>query len=50
MSIDKYIVQIKVGVSLFKKILYYLPDWKLFKKDEKYFLFQLKSSFRSQDI
>ena len=25
-------------------------NWKLFKNDEKYFLFHLKSSFRSQDI
>ena len=27
----------------------YLPHWKHFKNDEKYFLFHLKSSFRSQD-
>ena len=25
-------------------------SWKLFKNDEKCFLFHLKSSFRSQDI
>ena len=25
-------------------------NWKSFKNDEKYFLFHLKSSFRSQDI
>ena len=45
MSIDKYVVQIKVGVSLFKKILCYLPDWKLFENDEKYFYFNLKALF-----
>ena len=29
---------------------FYLLQWKLFKNDEKYFLFHLKSSFCSQDI
>ena len=33
-----------------KKKLCYLLDWKPFKNDEKRFLFQLESSFRSQDI
>ena len=28
----------------------YLLDWKLFKNDQKYFLFRLESSFRSHDI
>ena len=30
--------------------LCYLLDWKPFKSDEKWFLFHLKSYFRSQDI
>ena len=41
---------VKVGLSLSKKILGYLLDWKPFKSDEKYFLFHLKGSFSSQDI
>ena len=41
---------VKVGLSLSKKILGYLLDWKPFKSDEKYFLFHLKSSFCSEDI
>ena len=32
------------------KKLFYLLQWKPFKNDEKWFLFHLKSSFRSQDI
>ena len=32
------------------KIFCYLLNLKSFKNDEKYFLFHLKSSFRSQDI
>ena len=34
----------------FQKNLCYLLDWKPFKSDKKFFLFQLKSSFCSQDI
>ena len=34
----------------FQKNLCYLRDWKLFRNDEKWFLFHLKSSFRPQDI
>ena len=34
----------------FPKKLRYLLHWKPFKIDEKYFLFHLKSSFRSQNI
>ena len=33
----------------FQKNLCYLLDWKPFRNDEKWFLFHLKSSFRSQD-
>ena len=33
----------------FQKVSYLL-DWKSFQNDEKYFLFRLKSFFRSQDI
>ena len=36
-----------VGLS-FQKNLCCLLGWKPYKNDEKYFLFQLKSSFRSQ--
>ena len=36
--------------SHFPKKLCYLLHWKPFKKDEKCFLFHLKSSFRSQDF
>ena len=43
-------VSLKVGLSPSKKILFYLLHWKPFKNDEKYFLFHLKSSFRSQGI
>ena len=41
---------LKVGLSPSKKYLFYLLWWKLFKHDEKCFLFHLKSSARSQDI
>ena len=27
-----------------------LRQWKVFKNDEKFFLFDVKSSFRSQDL
>ena len=40
---------IKVGLSTFKKIGFLL-QWKLFKNNEKCFLFHLKSSFHSHDI
>ena len=40
---------IKIGLSPSKKISVYLLQCKLFKNDEKCFLFQLKSSFRSED-
>ena len=40
----------KVGLSTFKKKMFYLLQWKPFKNDKKCFLFHLKSSFRSQDI
>ena len=36
--------------SRIPKNLFYLLQWKLFKNDENYFLFNLKSSFSSQDI
>ena len=36
--------------SQLPKKLSYLVDWKPFKNDEKSFLFDLKGSFRSQDI
>ena len=42
--------RIKVGFSPSKKNYFYFLQWKPFKNDEKYFLFHLKSSFRSQDI
>ena len=45
----KYFPVIKVGLSRSKKILCYLLHWKPFRNDEKWFLFHLKSSFRSQD-
>ena len=48
--LKKRIVSIKVGLSPSKKKLYYLLDWKPVKNDEKYFLFDLKSSFRSPHI
>ena len=38
----------KIGLSTYKKC--YLLDWNPFKGDEKCFLFNLKSSFHSQDI
>ena len=41
---------IEVGLSPSKKSLFDFLQWRPFKNDEKYFLFQLKSSFRSQDI
>ena len=41
---------IKVGLSPFKKVFFYLLQWKPFKNNEKGFLFYLKSSFRPQDI
>ena len=41
---------LKVGLSPSKRIYFYLLKWKLFKNDKKYFLFHLKSFFRSQDI
>ena len=40
---------LKVEVSPSKKKLGYLLDWKLFKNDEKCFLFHLKNFFHSQD-
>ena len=39
----------KLNSHLSKKF-FYLRQWYPFKNDEKYFLFHLKSSFRSQDI
>ena len=41
---------IKVELSPSKKHLCYLLHWRLFKNDEKCFLFHFKSSFHSQDI
>ena len=41
---------VTVWLSPCKKNLCYLLDWKLFKNNEKCFLFHLKSSFCSQDI
>ena len=41
---------LKVRLSPSKKISFYLLRCNPFKNDEKCFLFQLKSSFRSQDI
>ena len=40
----------KVGLSPSKKYSFYLLQMKALKKYEKFFLFHLKSSFRSQDI
>ena len=36
--------------GIFYKIFIFLTKWYAFKNYEKYFLFHLKSSFRSQDI
>ena len=44
------ISDIKVGVSLSQKNLFYWLQGKPFINDEKCFLFHLKSSFRPQDI
>ena len=41
---------LKVGLSPSKKNLFYLLQWELFKNDEKYFLFNIKIFFCSQDI
>ena len=41
--------EFKVELSPSKKLCYLLY-WKPFKNDEKYFVFKLKSSIRSQDI
>ena len=41
---------LKAELSPSKKSLFYLLQWKPFKNGEKSFLFNLKSSFRSQDI
>ena len=41
---------VKVGLSSSKKIFCYLLQWEPFKNDERFCLFHLKSSFRSQDI
>ena len=38
---------IKVGLSPSKKKSFYLLEWKPLKNDEKFFLFHLKSCFRS---
>ena len=47
---DSYLqFHLKVGLSPSKK-KFYLVQWYPFKNDEKYFLYYLKSSFRSQDI
>ena len=46
----KQLFELKVGLSPSKKIPFYLPQWKAFKNEEKCFLFDLKSFFRSQDI
>ena len=47
---DEAVKTVKVELSPFKKNLFYLPQWKPFKIEEKYiFFFNLKSSFRSQD-
>ena len=40
---------VKVGVHLPKKFCYLL-HWKPFKNPEKWFLFRLKSSCRSEDV
>ena len=47
---ENFAYVLKVGLSPSKKISLYLLQRKPFKNDEKCFLFQLKSSFRSQDI
>ena len=49
MKISDLLAFLKVELSPSKK-MHYLLHWKPFKNDEKYFLLQLKSSFRSQDI
>ena len=41
---------VKIGLSNSKKKLFNLFQWNVFKNDEKWFLFHLKSSFHSQDI
>ena len=48
-GLEVYLSCLKLGSHL-PKNLWYLLDWKPFKNDEKCFLFQLKSSFCSQDI
>ena len=40
---------LKLGFHLLKNS-FYLLQWRLYKKDEKCFLFDLKSSCRSQDV
>ena len=42
---NKFII---LKVALWSEIIF--SNWKPFQSDEKYFLFQLKSPFRSQDI
>ena len=41
---------IRFGLWPSKNKLFYLLQWNSFKNDEKYFLFYLKSCFRSKDI
>ena len=51
MGISKNIRELfKVGLSRSKKNLGHFLGWKPLKSNEKYFLFQLKRDFRSQDI
>ena len=49
-ALDAKINEVKVGLSPSKNFLLYLLHWKPFKKDEKCFLFHLKSPSGSQDI
>ena len=51
MGISKNIRELfKVGLSRSKKKLCHFLGWKSLKSNEKYFLFQLKMDFRSQDF
>ena len=44
-----FVNYLKVGLSLYKKLVYLLQSNPV-KRGEKYFLLQLKRFFRSQDI
>ena len=47
---NQFFIYFQRWTLTFQKKLFHLLQWKSFKNDEKCFLFQLKSSFCSQDI